>query len=226
MTPKFAHSWNLSEQEAITLQVELSSKVVTGDRFDREVSLVAGVDVAYSKQDDHIYAAAVVLDAATLSVVETKTTTDRVNFPYIPGLFSFREIPAIVKVLSLVEKAPDLIVCDGQGVAHPRYFGLASHLGVLFETPTIGCAKTRFFGNSTASPQKRGDYVPMLNGQEIIGSKLCTQDGVKPVYVSIGHRISLESARQWVLKLAPHYRLPETTRLANETVNVLRQSAL
>lgn len=225
MTPKFTHSWSLSGEEAIALQVELSGKVVTEDRFDGEVSLVAGVDLAYSKEDDHLYAAVVVLDAATLSVVETKTATGRATFPYIPGLFSFREIPAILEVLSRVEKTPGLIVCDGQGIAHPRRFGLASHLGVLLDIPTIGCAKTQFFGVSTATPQKRGDYVPMQDGEEIIGSELCTQDGVKPVYVSIGNRISLETARQWVHKLAPRYRLPETTRQANEAVNLLRQSA-
>ena len=224
--PRLEHSWILSEENAVALQIELSKTVITNDRFNRDINLVAGVDVAYSKCDNRIYSAVVILAAATLAVVEIRTATDVVTFPYIPGLFAFREIPPIIKALSLVENVPDLIVCDGQGIAHPRRFGLASHLGVLFDTPSIGCAKTKLFGESLHTPQKRGEYAELYNGDDVVGCELCTQDGIKPLYVSLGHRISLKSARSWILALAPKYRLPETTRKANETVNLLRNSSL
>lgn len=226
MTPKFTHSWNPSEEDALAIQIDLSKKVIAQDKFDSEICLVAGVDVAYSKQGDEVFAAVVIIEAKTLSLVETKTAADVAKFPYIPGLFSFREIPAILKALSQVERTPDLIVCDAQGLAHPRRFGLASHLGVLFDIPTIGCAKTRLIGESTFIPKTRSEFAPLLDGNETIGRVLCTQNGVKPLYVSIGHRISLDSACQWILRLAAQYRLPETTRKANEIVNNLRHSSV
>jgi deoxyribonuclease V len=139
-------------------------------------------------------------------------------------LFSFREIPVIIEALAKLGREPELVVCDGQGVAHPRRFGLASHLGVLLDVPTIGCAKTRLLGEALRAPKVRGDREPLVVGEEVVGSVLCTQDQVRPLYVSVGHRISLKTACDWVLKLSPKFRLPETTRTANETVSRLRGS--
>jgi deoxyribonuclease V len=140
MKPRLTHRWDLTIEEAASLQIELARLVVGEDRFDREVTLVAGVDVAYATEGKQVFAAVVVFEAGSLNVVETQTAVGEAAFPYVPGLFSFREIPVIVEALAKLGREPELIVCDGQGVAHPRRFGLASHLGVLFDVPTIGCA--------------------------------------------------------------------------------------
>ncbi|WP_028558681.1 deoxyribonuclease V [Paenibacillus pinihumi] len=218
MEPVLAHSWNLTEIEAVQLQQELALKVVTDDRLD-PVRYIAGADVAYSEQNDKLIAAIVILEAGSLRLVESVTVEDDAQFPYIPGLFSFREIPPLVKAFKLLKTAPQLIVCDGQGMAHPRRFGLASHLGVLFDLPAIGCGKTRLLGDFTTPEFNRGAFSPLVDQDEIIGNVLRTQDHIKPVYVSIGHRISLATACDWILKLAPNYRLPETTRQADQLVN-------
>ncbi|MEN2775527.1 deoxyribonuclease V [Acetivibrio clariflavus] len=191
MKPVFTHPWNLTESEALILQKDLAKKVIKEDMLSN-INYIAGVDVAYAENIDRQIAAVVILNAKTLEVVETSIAEDVTNFPYIPGLFSFRELPSIIKALSTINTKPDLIVCDGQGIAHPRRFGLASHLGVLFDVPTIGCGKTRLHGQAEEPGLKRGDYAPLIDNGEIIGNKLRTQDNIKPVYVSIGHRISLK----------------------------------
>ncbi|MFE1629813.1 deoxyribonuclease V [Brevibacillus reuszeri] len=218
MEPIVRHRWDLSETEAIHTQQTLSKNVITEDQFT-SINYIAGVDVAYSKQDDVLIAAIVILDAHSLSVVESVAVEDTVYFPYIPGLFSFRELPPIIKAFQQVTIPPDLIVCDGQGIAHPRRFGLASHLGVLFDIPTIGCGKTRLLGEYTEPDQKRGAVSPLIDKGEVIGGVLRTQANTKPIYVSIGHRIGLQTACEWIVKLSPKYRLPETTRFADQLVN-------
>ncbi|GIO08360.1 endonuclease V [Brevibacillus reuszeri] len=218
MEPIVRHRWDLSETEAIHTQQTLSKNVITEDQFT-SINYIAGVDVAYSKQDDVLIAAIVILDAHSLSVVESVAVEDTVYFPYIPGLFSFRELPPIIKAFQQVTTPPDLIVCDGQGIAHPRRFGLASHLGVLFDIPTIGCGKTRLLGEYTEPDQKRGAVSLLIDKGEVIGGVLRTQANTKPIYVSIGHRIGLQTACEWIVKLSPKYRLPETTRLADQLVN-------
>ncbi len=217
MEPKFNHSWNLSEQEAKQLQTTLATKVIKKDLLV-DVRLIAGVDVAYKKDSDKLISAAVILDTDTLEVVEIAIAVDKVQFPYIPSLFSFREIPPLIKAFSKLKLTPDLIVCDGQGIAHPRRFGLACHLGVLYDIPTIGCGKTRLIGEADTPNIKRGAYTPLLDNNEVIGAVLRTQNKVNPVYISIGHRVSLLTACSWVLKLSPKYRLPETTRIADQAV--------
>ncbi|HEX9058843.1 MAG TPA: deoxyribonuclease V, partial [Clostridia bacterium] len=209
--------WNLSESEALELQQTLAKKVIKDDTLS-SVKLVAGVDVAYDDKSQKLFAAVVVLNADSLDIVDTSIAEDNSQFPYIPGLFSFRELPSVIKALKQLKATPDLIVCDGQGTAHPRRFGLACHLGVLFDIPTIGCGKTRFIGTHEEPGIKRGDYAPLLDNEEIIGNALRTQDNIKPVYVSIGHKICLQTACEWVLKLSKHYRLPETTRQADQAV--------
>jgi len=193
MNPKINHSWNVTEPEARLLQQELAAKVLKEDQFD-DIHLVAGVDVAYKKHSDKLAAAAVILDANTLEVIETVIAEDHAQFPYIPGLFSFRELPPFIKVFSRLNHTPDLIVCDGQGYAHPRRFGLACHLGVIFDVPTIGCGKTRLLGEHKEPDIERGAIVPLFDNGEVIGNVLRTQNGINPIYVSIGHRISLATA--------------------------------
>ncbi|WP_432455093.1 MULTISPECIES: deoxyribonuclease V [unclassified Agarivorans] len=217
MQPVITHSWDITETEALQLQHSLAAKVIQKDQFGK-IHLVAGVDVAYSKESNKLIAAAVILDTTTLEVIETATATDTVNFPYIPGLFSFRELPPLMKAFSKLKHTPDLVICDGQGLAHPRRFGLACHLGVIFDVPTVGCGKTRLLGEHENPDTTRGAIAPLVDNNEIIGNALRTQTGINPIYVSIGHRISLATACEWVLKLSPKYRLPETTRQADQTV--------
>lgn len=217
MKPVINHKWDLSEMEAIKLQKELSLQVTKEDQFP-EINYVAGIDVAYSEQSDLLIAAIVILEAISLNIVESVVVEDSVQFPYIPGLFSFRELPPIVKAFEQIKTSPQLIVCDGQGIAHPRRFGLASHLGVIFDVPTIGCGKTKLWGDYKEPSQERGAYSLLVDEEEIIGGVLRTQESVKPLFVSVGHRISLETACNWIVKLAPHYRLPETTRQADQLV--------
>lgn len=180
--------------------------------------MVAGVDVAYSKHSNTLVAAVAVLDATTGELIETVTIKDQEQFPYVPGLFSFRELPPIIKAFEQLSSIPQLVVCDGQGLAHPRRFGLACHLGVLFDIPTIGCGKSRLIGQESEPNEERGAMTPLVDEHEVIGAALRTQTGIKPIYVSIGHRISLSTACQWVLELSPNYRLPETTRLSDQAV--------
>ncbi|NEN85035.1 deoxyribonuclease V [Paenibacillus elgii] len=218
MEPVLKHSWNLSEMDAVKLQQELSLKIVKEDQLTK-INHVAGVDVAYSEHSDKLIAAIVILDASSLHIIESVVVEDTVHFPYIPGLFSFREIPPLLKAFKQIKTLPQLIVCDGQGMAHPRRFGLASHLGVLFDIPTIGCGKTKLLGEFRDPELKRGSSSPLVDHGEVIGAVLRTQDNVKPIFVSIGHRISLATACERILKLSPKYRLPETTRQADQLVN-------
>jgi deoxyribonuclease V len=160
----------------------------------------------------------VILDATTLAVKESVVAKDVARFPYVPGLFSFRELPPLLQAMAGVQHTPDLVICDGQGIAHPRRCGLASHLGVIFDVPSIGCGKTRLVGEHRALAANRGDTAMLTDADETIGAVLRTQAGVNPVYVSIGHRITLATACQWILALAPRYRLPEPIRFADQTV--------
>lgn len=185
------------------------------------VHLIAGTDVAYARHSNTLVAAVVILDTETLQVLEIATAVDTAHFPYVPGLFSFRELPPLIQAMAKLRHQPDLIICDGQGIAHPRRFGLACHLGVLYDIPTIGCGKTRLIGNAAIPGNRKGDYSLLRDDNEVIGAVLRTRDRVKPVYVSIGHRVSLATACDWILKLTPRYRLPETTRQADAAVKKL-----
>jgi deoxyribonuclease V len=215
MIPKLDIPDGLGRDAAESLQGALAAQVVVEDRFGR-IDTVAGLDVAYDKQGNRATAAIVVVRADDLSVVETRTLGTAIRFPYIPGLLSFRELPAICALLQQVTVIPDLLICDGQGIAHPRRFGLACHLGVMFDVPAIGCAKTPLLGAVCEPGLARGDSAALLDRGETVGCALRTRSGVKPVYVSPGHRISVASACEWVLKLAPRFRLPEPLRLADQ----------
>nr|WP_155988645.1 deoxyribonuclease V [Paenibacillus massiliensis] len=217
LVPKFNHPWDVNEAQSIEIQQELAKKVIQTDQLS-EINYIAGVDVAYHKSSDQLVAAVVILEKDSLKCIETSVIEDTAQFEYIPGLFSFRELPPIIKAFEKIHHKPQLIVCDGQGVAHPRRCGLASHLGILFDVPTIGCGKTRLLGEYSEPDIWRGSTAPLIDDDEVIGNVLRTQDKVNPVFVSVGHRISLDTACQWILDLAPKYRLPETTRQADQLV--------
>ncbi|WP_416901014.1 deoxyribonuclease V [Micromonospora echinospora] len=180
-----------------------------------EPATVAGLDVAYAEDGDRLAAAVTVLDARTLRVVDSAVVIGRPAFDYVPGLFAFRELPALLDALERLTTRPDLLVCDGHGLAHPRRFGLACHLGVLTGLPALGVGKTPLVGTWDPPGEGRGAWSPLVDGAEVVGRVLRTQAGVKPVFVSVGHRMGLESACARVLALAPRYRLPETTRTAD-----------
>ncbi len=206
------------EASARSLQDTLRTRVVLDETGPAPgAGHVTGVDVAYDDERDVVVAAAVVLDAATLTVVEEATATGRVTFPYVPGLLAFREIPTVLAALERLTADPGLVVCDGYGLAHPRRFGLASHLGVLTGLPTLGVAKNPFTFHYEQPGPARGDSSPLLDADDgtEVGRALRTRPGVKPVFVSVGHRISLDNACAHTLRLAASYRQPETTRHAD-----------
>jgi deoxyribonuclease V len=203
----------VAEAEAIQDRLRpLVDLVGPGPRAPRTV---AGLDVAYAVDGDQLAAAVTVLDARTLAVVDSAVTTGRAAFDYVPGLFAFRELPALLAALGRLTTDPDLLVCDGHGLAHPRRFGLACHLGVLTDRPAIGVGKTPLVGSGEPPAAHRGAWTPLRDGTETVGRVLRTQDGVKPVFVSVGHRMDLDNACAQVLALSPRYRLPETTRQAD-----------
>jgi len=187
--------------------------------------LVAGADVSFDRRSPELFAAVVVLDMASLAVVDHAVAHAPAGFPYVPGFLSFREIPPLLEAFEQLATRPDLLVCDAHGRAHPRRFGLACHLGVLLDLPSIGCAKSRLVGAHREPGPRRGAHVQLRDAGEVIGEVVRTRAAVKPVYVSVGHRVSLETARRLVLALAPRYRLPEPTRAAHALVNRLRRAA-
>lgn len=208
------HDWQLSPAQAVEIQWRLSQQVsrtgeVVAPRF------IAGVDIAAGRVQELAQAAVVVLSYPELRLVAMELVQGRLEFPYIPGLLSFRESPLILDACQRLSLTPDLIIVDGQGVAHPRRLGFASHLGLFLDVPTIGCAKSRLCGSHSAPGEESGSYTELVEMGETIGVALRTRTGVKPVYVSIGHKISLENAIYWVLQCCRGYRLPEPTRLAH-----------
>lgn len=208
------HPWNVTPAEARAIQEALRGRVICRDAPQlRTLRHVAGVDVSVRSQQ--ATAAVVVLDYPSLEVVDFATHRSEVPFPYVPGLLSFRECPAILAAFDKLRIEPGLLLVDGQGLAHPRRFGLASHLGVLLDLPTIGCAKTRFIGTHDEPHSGIGSYTDLWDDGEVIGAVLRTRDRVKPLYISIGHRISLATALDLVLACGAGYRLPEPTRLAH-----------
>ncbi|MFF5474030.1 endonuclease V [Streptomyces achromogenes] len=219
--------WPATEEEARAVQDELRGRVVLDEPGPPPgTGRVTGVDVAYDDELDLVAAAAVVLDAATLDVVAEATAVGRVSFPYVPGLLAFRELPAVLAALDRLPGPPGLVVCDGYGLAHPRRFGLASHLGVLTDLPVIGVAKNPFTFTYDEPGPARGASAPLTAGTEEVGRALRTRDGVKPVFVSAGHRVGLPGALAHTLALTPRFRLPETTRRADALCRrALREAA-
>jgi deoxyribonuclease V len=206
--------WPKTVAQARAIQQSLRDRVITRDRL-RAPRRVAGIDVGFEQDGSITRAAVVVLDFPSLEPVEHAVVHRKTRFPYVPGYLSFREAPAALAALRRLRRTPDLIVCDGQGFAHPRRFGLACHLGLLVNLPSIGVAKSRLIGEHAVLGSRRGEWVPLVDDGERIGAVLRTRTGVRPVYVSVGHRISLETAIDYVLRCTTRYRLPETTRQAH-----------
>ena len=219
------HTWDLSPSEGVALQKRLASRVIRrGDPGD--VRLVAGADVAFPGRTSGwaggvARAAVVLMSYPELAVVEQHVIEAPVAFPYVPGLLSFREIPALALAFERLTVTPDLLLADGQGIAHPRRFGFASHLGLLAGIPTIGCAKSRLCGEAAEPGLERGSMSELVEKGERVGMVVRTKRGVKPMYVSVGHMIGLEAAVEWILRLAPTHRLPEPLRIADQLSKAL-----
>jgi deoxyribonuclease V len=211
---KIHHSWNLTPGAAIALQNRLRSKVIRLGR-PRRMWHVAGTDVGFERGGGISCAAVAVLSFPELELVEHAVARLPTRFPYVPGLLSFREIPVLLAALNKLRITPDLILCDGQGLAHPRRFGIASHLGVYCGIPTIGVAKSRLIGEHGQPMQRRGAWVPLRHNGETIGAVLRSRTHTEPIYVSIGHRVSLPLAVRYVMACTTKFRLPETTRWAH-----------
>ena len=214
MKPVITHPWELSTDKARALQSQLAEKVIPETTFDpSKVQTVAGVDVSFP--GGMARAAIVVLLLPELEPVDCALAETPVAFPYVPGLLTFREGPSVLAALAEIKVQPDLLIFDGQGVAHPRRMGLAAHMGLILDRPSIGCAKSRLVGRYDEPGQAAGDWTPLYDREEIIGRVVRTRARVKPVFVSIGHRVDLETATEFVLRCTTRYRLPETTRMAH-----------
>jgi deoxyribonuclease V len=211
------HEWNLTPTEAIALQRELAARVIREDRLG-EVRYVAGVDMAINEEHNAARAAVVLLSYPDMEIVERHVYEEPIRMEYIPGLLSFREAPCVLGAFRQLRQQPDLVMVDGQGIAHPRRIGIASHLGLWLELPTIGCGKSILTGkyDEAALSEEAGSWVPLLYKKEVIGAVVRTRTKVKPMIISIGHMISLETSIRYVLACSKGYRLPEPTRQADK----------
>ncbi|MBW1997011.1 MAG: deoxyribonuclease V [Deltaproteobacteria bacterium] len=218
------HPWDVSPREAIEIQERLSGRVQILPLGRKRLRTVGGADVCLSKERGILWAGVVVLEYPGLQTVEEKSVRGEGIFPYVPGLLSFREIPVLIKAFELLDTLPDLILCDGQGIAHPRRLGLASHLGLLLDRPTIGCAKSRLVGEFKEVGTERGALSYLVHRGERVGAVLRTRRAVKPLFVSSGHKITLDQAIEIVLQCCGRYRLPEPVRQAHLLVNRLKGS--
>jgi deoxyribonuclease V len=212
------HEWNLQPEAAIALQHKLAANIFRTDQLQAEVRFVAGVDMAINEETTMARAAVVLLSYPVMEVIERHVFEEPVRMPYIPGLLSFREIPCILGAFALLNQQPDLVMVDGQGIAHPRYLGIASHLGLWLDLPTIGCAKSILRGHydEKALSEEAGACLPLIYKSETVGAALRTRTRVKPMIISLGHRISLATSLHYVLACCKGYRLPEPTRQADK----------
>lgn len=211
------HNWAITPRQAIVIQKKLSSMISRSGSPVR-IRLAAGLDAAFTPDKKGCIGGVVLWDIEERKIVERYTAVRELYFPYIPGLLSFREAPALISALRQLRTVPDLLICDGQGIAHPRRLGIASHIGVITGLPAIGCAKSRLVGDYREPGPKRGDASPLCDKNERVGTVLRTRDRVKPVYVSVGHKIDLDLAVRIILDCTIGYRLPEPTRLADHLV--------
>jgi deoxyribonuclease V len=222
MKIKYLHDWNVCYADAVSLQYELAGRLVLEDGHSPKLKKIAGADISYSKNDDLFFAGVVVLDAASLEIIEEGSSVDHVSFPYIPGLLSFREAPVLLKAFEKIKSRPDIVIFDGQGIAHPRRLGLASHMGLFLDIPSMGCAKKKLVGDFAEPGNKKGSWSELVHRGEKIGAVLRTKDGVKPVFISPGHKIGFARVVQTALSCCNGYRIPEPTRQAHLLVNRLR----
>jgi len=217
------HPWQVTTHEAIAIQKRLRSQVMTENTLG-DIRLIAGADIATSKDSSKAYAGVVVLSYPTLEVVEERGLEDEVTFPYIPGLLAFREGPLLIKVFEQLSTDPDVIVFDGQGLAHPRGMGIATHMGLVFDKPTIGCAKSLLFGRYQEPDAEKGAWAELRDSQgQVVGAALRSKLKTSPIFVSIGHRVDLPTAIRILLDCTRGVRIPEPTRLADHFVTQLRR---
>ncbi len=209
------HDWNLKPNAAIALQRQLAQRIIREDQLG-EVHHIAGVDMAINEENGMARAAVVLLSYPALEIQERHVYEEPVRMPYIPGLLSFREAPCVLGAFARLLQQPDLVMVDGQGIAHPRRLGIASHLGLWLELPTIGCGKSILTGHHRALGEEAGSWVPLVDNDETIGAVVRTRTHVKPMIISLGHRISLETSLRYVLACCRGYRLPEPTRQADK----------
>lgn len=214
------HEWVVEPAEAVALQRELAGRVIREDRIEEPVRSIAGVDMAINEESGMAHAAVVLLSFPELEIVERHVHEEPVRMPYIPGLLSFRELPCILGAFNKLKQHPELVMVDGQGIAHPRRLGIASHLGLWLDLPTIGCAKSILRGNydKDALGEEPGSWVPLIDTskKEVLGAALRTRARVNPMFISLGHRISLETSIRYVMACSKGYRLPEPTRQADK----------
>jgi len=219
------HSWDLTPTEAVALQRQLADSVDARTPLTRW-ELVAGADASYARFSNTIYAGVVVVRTSDGTIVESQGAVQESTFPYIPGLLTFREVPALLAAFAKLKTEPDVVMMDGQGYSHPRRCGLACHMGLWLRRPTLGCAKTRLLGTFKEPRKAAGSLSPLKDGDDVIGSVVRTKTGTKPLYVSVGHQIDLPSAVRVVLETCKGYRLPEPARRAHHFVNELRRAAV
>lgn len=225
MRPRYSHPWDLSPREAIALQKRLARRVKlkNGIRY-RDIRTIAGADVAYSKATDYCFGAVVVLNFPELSILEEATHACKAPYPYVPGLLSFREGPVLLQAFARIRTIPDLLVFDGQGIAHPRRMGLATHLGIIFDRPSIGCAKSRLWGHYAEPRRRAGSWVALRDDRNrTMGCILRTRHGCRPVFLSPGYKVTLPLARKIILHTVTQYRIPEVIRLPHLLANKLRR---
>ena len=214
MKAKQQHSWQVTTAEAQQIQLSLARQVSRRNELG-EVRFVAGVDVSAERRGGRAKGAVVVLEYPKLEPVDASVIEQPITFPYIPGLLSFRETPLAIAAFERLHIDPDLVIVDGQGIAHPRRLGIASHIGLLLDVPAIGCAKSRLCGFHKAPGIEKGSYTDLIDNGEVIGAVLRSKTGVAPLYVSVGHKVDLETAVEWIFRCCRDYRLPEPTRLAH-----------
>jgi deoxyribonuclease V len=225
MDSTHGHSWNITLDEAKVLQSRLAQKIKIC-RLPSGIKRVAGFDVSYLKEENLLIAGMVIIDYPSLNFCDSFVITDQINFPYIPGYLSFREAPVLLKLIEKHHHLADVFIFDGHGIAHPRRFGIASHIGVLTNVTSIGCAKKKLVGDYSLPDIKKGSSTELVFKGEMIGKVLRTKYKTKPVFVSVGHLVSLEDATQFILNCTGKYRLPEPTRLAHKTVYNYRKSLI
>ena len=223
MKIRHLHPWDVSSQQAIKIQKRLRP-MLDFKKLSRTIRYVAGTDVSFSRKLGLIWAGVVVFSYPELHRVEEKWVQDKVSFPYIPGLLSFRELPILLRAMKKIDRDPELILCDGQGIAHPRGLGLASHLGLLVDRSSIGCAKSRLVGEFSGVGEMKGSRENLWYNGQVVGAVVRTRQGVKPLFISPGNKITLEESVKMALNCCGRYRLPEPTRQAHLLVNGLRRS--
>jgi deoxyribonuclease V len=223
MKPRLRARWNLSPRQAARLQERLRERVVLEDKF-KSIRYVAGADLAFDPETDQAVAGVIVYRFPQMEEVERRFAWRKLRFPYVPGLLSFREGPALLAAFARLRTEPDLILIDGHGRAHPRLFGIACHMGVLLDKPTIGCAKSLLVGTHDEPGAKAGSSSPLVYRGDRVGVVLRTRDGVKPIYVTTGHRVSLDTAVHLVRQCLDGYRIPKPTRQADHYVRDLRRA--